>query len=103
MTKQDIFKDAKAAWLDNARATARKLLERRDYITSEDVTAVCPLPKDLHRNTIGGIFQHSDFQMVGVTTARRPAAHNRLIRKWALRNPELPQKWQPRVEYDHGN
>src|SRR5690606_239550 len=100
--RTDLFKDAKAEWLEKARQTARELLKRREWITSEDVTAICPLPKYLHRNTIGGIFQHEDFQMVGVTYARRREAHGRLIRKWALKNQPVPRKWQPKMEYDHG-
>lgn len=100
--KTDLFKTAKAEWLEKARDTARELLKRREFITSEDVTAICPLPKYLHRNTIGGIFRDEDFQMVGVTIAKRKVAHKRLIRKWALKNPPAPQKWRPTAEWDTG-
>jgi hypothetical protein len=103
VSKPDLFKQPKIAWLEKARAEARKLLERKEYITSEEVTEVCPLPRYLHRNTIGGIFQHPDFQVVGVTFARRPSSNSRLIRKWALRNPVVPRKAFSNVEYDRGD
>lgn len=83
--------------------TAKELLQHREYITSEDVTAACPLPRYLHRNTIGGIFQHPDFQVAGVAFARKASSNSRLIRKWVLKNPPLPQKWVSRVEYDRGD
>lgn len=102
MSRPDLFKQPKMAWTEEARNEARKLLEHREYITSEDVTAVCPLPRYLHPNTIGGVFRHADFQMVGVTLARRPSSNKRLIRKWALKNPVLRKSFSG-VEYDRGD
>lgn len=102
MHKQDLFKDVKTTWLEKARSEARKLLERREYVTSEDVTFVCPLPRYLHHNSIGAIFQHTDFQMVGTTLARRPSSHGRLIRKWALKNPPVPTRSWHGTEFDTG-
>lgn len=101
--KPDLFKDAKVEWLDKARAAARKLLERREYITAEDVTAMCPLPRYLHRNTIGKILQHGDFVAVGFTIARRPSSNGRTIRKWALKNPPVPVKHWYGGERDAGD
>lgn len=103
MRGPDLFADPKAAWLEKARGEARKLLERKEYITSEEVTAVCPLPRYLHRNTIGGIFHHPDFQVVGYTMARRPSSNGRLIRKWALVRQPVPHKLFSRMEFDRGN
>lgn len=103
MHKQDLFKASKVEWLEKAREAARKLLERKEYITSEDVTFICPLPRFLHRNTIGGVFHHPDFQVVGVTFAKRPTSNKRLIRKWALKNPPVPHKSFSGVEYDRGD
>jgi hypothetical protein len=100
--KPDLFASSKTEWLDKAREMARELLKRREYITSEDVTELCPLPRYLHRNTIGGIFQHSDFQMVGVALAKRPSSNGRLIRKWSLKNPALPKRWRSKMEYENG-
>lgn len=103
MYKSDLFRDAKTEWLDKARIAARELLQRHEYITSEDVTAVCPLPRYLHRNTIGKVMQHADFLAVGYTTARRPSSNGRVIRKWTLKNPPIPVRSSRGVEFDHGN
>jgi hypothetical protein len=102
VSKPDLFKDAKADWLSKARAEARLLLGHREYITSEDVTARCPLPRYIHRNHIGSVFKHPDFQSVGYTLAKRPSSNSRVIRLWALRETPVPQKSVPRVEYDAG-
>ncbi len=94
VSKPDLFKQPKQAYLDEARAVARKLLARRDYITSEDVTALCPLPRYLHKNLIGHIMQHPDFEAVGYAPARRPSSNGRVIRKWTLTNPrEVRRDW----------
>lgn len=103
MNKPDLFKSNKLEWCDKARAAARKLLENTEYITIEQVTEVCPLPRYLSRNTIGGVFQHPDFQVVGYTLARRPSSNSRLIRKWALKHPPVPTKSFRGVEYDRGD
>lgn len=102
MNKPDLFKDAKSAWLNKARAEARLLLERRESITSEDVTARCPLPRYLHRNTIGKIFQHPDFQAIGYTLARKPSSNGRTIRKWTLVDVPVPRRAYNGAEYDAG-
>jgi len=101
--QQGIFTQPKAAWLEEARATARHLLQEREWITAESVVALCPLPRYLHRNSIGGIFQHSDFQVMGYTFAKRPSSNGRMIRKWGLRNPPEPRKWKTPVEADSGD
>lgn len=102
MSKPDLFRQSKTAWMEEARREARRLLAHREYITSEDVTAICPLPRYLHPNITGGVFKHTDFQMVGVTLARRPSSNKRLIRKWALKNPTLRKSFSG-VEYDRGD
>src|SRR5690242_9493270 len=98
-----MFAANKVQWYDEVRATARLLLQERDWITSEDVTAICPLPSHLHRNTIGGIFQHPDFQVMGYTFAKRASSNGRMIRKWGLKNPPEPRKWKTQIEADSGD
>lgn len=99
--KPDLFRSMKQEWLMGARATAHQLLKHREYITAEDVTVLCPLPKYLHVNLIGRLFQDEAFQVVGVTTARLPKARGHLLRKWALKTPHL-EKWTSKVEADDG-
>lgn len=83
-TAQDLFKGERQAWLDSARATARKLLIMRPYITINDVLAECPRPTYVHRNTTGHVFRHSDFRVFGVTRSRAKLANRRLICQWKL-------------------
>lgn len=91
LTMPLLFRQQKEEWLATARITARKLLRTKTRITIEDVLAVCPLPKFLHRNTIGSVFQTREFQKVGRTMSRRHVSHGREIKYWALSE-----------EYSHG-
>lgn len=96
--KPDLFSTAKQDYLARARATARRLLVSRDYITIDDVREVCALPAYLHRNLLGSVFKTDDFQMVGIVKARRKSSNGRWVMKWSLKNPPVPQKWVPKVE-----
>lgn len=99
----DLFTTNKTEWLAKARSVAKDLLKQYDWITSEEVTALCPLPRYLSRNTIGHIFMNqSEFQMVGTTPAQRPSSNGRRICKWALKNPQRVEKWAPTIEADEG-
>lgn len=62
---KDLFKKEREAWIENARVTARKLLDNKSLITIEDVLKECPRPPYLHRNTTGSIFRCDDFVAVG--------------------------------------
>lgn len=86
MKKQDIFKKTREDYILSAQKAAQDLLMRQDTITSEDVTKVRPLPKYLHHNTVGRIFQNPIFKAVGYTVARRPEARGHVIRIWSLNN-----------------
>lgn len=84
-TVPSLFQDTKKTWIEGARATARRLLRNRYQITIEDVLAEFPLPKYLHRNTIGTVFQDREmFQAKGFTVSRRRISHGRAIRYWTL-------------------
>lgn len=84
---RDLFQKNREDWLLAARNTARKLLNSRLNITIEDVLEITPLPKYLHRNTIGKVFHDTDFVAVGYTLTRKPSSHSRVIRKWSLKQP----------------
>jgi hypothetical protein len=94
----DLFKTAKQDYLVKARIVARKLLERREYVTIDDVREACPLPSYLHRNLLGSVFQTDDFQFVGYARARRKTSNGREVKKWALKHPPLPEKWVSHAE-----
>ncbi|HSW91468.1 MAG TPA: hypothetical protein VLG09_02385 [Candidatus Saccharimonadales bacterium] len=83
-TAQDLFNKSRTDWLDGARHVARKLLRQRHKITIEDVLAIYPRPKYLHRNTTGHVFRTEMFHAVGYTLARKPSSHHRVIRWWTL-------------------
>lgn len=98
----DLFKPAKQEYLEKARAKARKLLERREFITIDDVREACPFPAYLHHNLLGQVFKTDDFQFVGITQARRKSSKGRWIMKWSLKNPPVPQRWVSKMEVDDG-
>jgi hypothetical protein len=85
LTINSLFEQTKESWLEEARGVARKLLASKPYITIDDVTAECPLPGYLHKNSIGGVFQTKDFRVVGYGLSTKPSRNGGLIRKWALK------------------
>lgn len=85
-TVNDMFKAEKIKWLEEARATARHILEHQKFITIEDVLKQKPLPKFLHHNTIGGVFRTLDFECVGWGRSTRLEMNGRYIRQWKLRD-----------------
>jgi hypothetical protein len=89
-TVPDLFNITRDTWLEGARVKARGLLRHRTIITSEDVTNEWPLPKYLHRNTIGSIFKSDMFHAVGYTLAKRPSSHGRVIRLWSYSDRYKP-------------
>lgn len=101
-TVNDLFQQSKTDWLKEARDTARKLLRTRHHITIEDVLEITPLPKYLHRNTIGAVFNNEDFRAVGYTKSRRTAMHSRTIKMWSnmtvpdadITTGEWPKGWK---------
>lgn len=82
---KDLFKKEREAWIENARVTARKLLENKSLITIEDVLKECPRPPYLHRNTTGSIFRYDDFVPVGWRKSERPLMNGRFVRVWRMR------------------
>lgn len=91
----DLFSQTKQAWLEGARSVARKLLNNRYQITIDDVTKEYPLPKYLHKNIIGGVFQNEMFEAIGYTKSRRLVAHGRVVRIWTLND-----KYRNQTELD---
>lgn len=85
VTVKDLFKKEREAWLENARLTAKELLEDKPLITIEDVLKVCPRPEYIHRNTTGKVF-NNDFQPVGWRKSKRPIMNGRFVRIWRLKD-----------------
>lgn len=83
VTVKDLFKKEREAWLEEARTTAKKLLEDKALITIEDVLKECPRPEYIHRNTTGKVF-NSDFKLVGWRKSERPVMNGRFVRVWRL-------------------
>ncbi len=86
-TVPDLFNREREAWLETARATARKLLRTRYFITIEDVLTICPRPQYVHRNTTGRVF-NGDFIPTGWKKSTRPLMNSRQVRTWRM-NPSL--------------
>lgn len=83
-TVQDLFKKTKAEWLDGARAVAIKKLRQQHVITIEDILVDYPLPKYLHKNTIGAVFKDNHFVSIGFTRSLRQISNGRVIQRWVL-------------------
>lgn len=90
MTVQDLFRSEREVWLDEARATARRLLVSRPTITIEDVLLECPRPQHVHRNTAGQVFKHEDFTACGFAKSRRTISKGRWIMRWQLQAETMP-------------
>src|SRR5215213_8397454 len=57
-----------------------------DYVTSDDLHRLFPLPEGVHHNAIGAVFLHSLFARTDhFIRSTRPDAHGRMIRKWRVR------------------
>ena len=89
-TVQDLFQQTKSEWLDEARATARRLLVGKTYITINDVLEHSPRPEYIHRNTTGQVFRHPDFKVYGFQKSVSPLARGRIICQWTLKE-DLPR------------
>lgn len=89
-TAQDLFKREREAWLQDCRATARKLLQRKSEITINDVLAECPRPTYIHENATGSVFKDNDFRLVRYTKSHSRTAHRRVIGVWGLSQLQLP-------------
>lgn len=85
-TVQDLFKQEKQAWLEDARSAARKLLENKPFITIEDVLEITPRPQYVHRNATGSVFKGEDFIATGWMPSKRLSMNGRHVRRWVMRN-----------------
>lgn len=93
-TAQDLFKSERETWLQDCRATARKLLQRKSEITINDVLAECPRPSYLNPNTTGAVFMDNDFRLVRYTRSTKRSAHARVIGVWGLNQMQLPLNYR---------
>ena len=79
----DLLEEHRPDYLSEAREAARRLLERRDSITINDVRAICPTPKDIDPRVMGAVFRHGDFEATGeFVLSSRQTCHNRPIQKF---------------------
>lgn len=86
----DLFKSQKQDWIDEARKVAHQLLKKQYSVTIEDVLRVHPLPKFLHRNTIGTVFSQSEFSKIGYAPAKKLSSHGRILGVWVEKVSEQP-------------
>jgi hypothetical protein len=79
--------ETKPDYLWQARSIARRLLKDRDWITVDDIRAICPPPADMHPTVMGAIFKHADFEHTGEYVASgRDRCHRRPVGKFRLTN-----------------
>jgi hypothetical protein len=77
-------KETQTQYIDDARAVARKLLNNRAYVTTDDVWAHCPPPRFINSKIMGQIFRSPDFKSIGWTRTRRASSHGRAIQMFTL-------------------
>lgn len=92
MIKQDLFHTQREEWLQKARHTAEKLAIEHGSVDIEDVLALCPRPRFLHKNVTGHVFKAPVFRTVGIRKSRRPISNGRLICIWAVREEFYPKR-----------
>ena len=85
LTIQDLFARDKTLWLAECRKEAKRQLQFKPSVTSDDITKNVPRPTYIHRNTTGQIFNNGEFITVGFTISTRKEANGRTIRQWALK------------------
>lgn len=78
----NLFSEQKTAWITEARQVAHLLLKKQYSITIEDVMRVHPLPRFLHRNTIGNVLSSGEFKRIGYRPALKTSSHGRVISVW---------------------
>lgn len=81
----DIFTQQKRQWIDEARQVAHKLLSEYYSITIDDVLRIHPLPKFLHRNTVGAVFSQREFKKLGLERSTTPQSHGHIITRWTAK------------------
>lgn len=80
-----LFEEHRAAWLAKARATAERLAQGGQIITSDMVRAECPLPEGMNPNVMGAIFRPlKKWKKLGYIESHRMAAHGRVVGKFVL-------------------
>ena len=75
----------KAEYLAEARAIARKLASKREWITADDIHEVCPVPAGIDSRIMGAAFPKDEGWEPGAyVPSRRPINHRRPVRQWRL-------------------
>jgi len=82
---QDLFQTTRQEWLEECRAEAKRQLQYKPFVTSDDVTKVVPRPSYIHRNSAGSMFQNGEFVMVGVQKSSAKSRKGGWIAQWRLK------------------
>lgn len=90
MVKQDLFAENRQDWLSKARHAAEKIALAAGKVDIEDVLAICPRPKYLHKNITGKVFAPDMFRVRGFKKSRRAISKGRIICEWELREAYYP-------------
>jgi hypothetical protein len=83
----DLFVDAKLQWMSEARMVAARIALEEGSVTAEDVRVHCPLPGEVHKNTMGKIFSdRKTFVWNGVKKSHIASRKGGMISVWKLTN-----------------
>jgi hypothetical protein len=69
-------------YVEQARATARKLIRKHGYCTSDMVKRALPVPNYLHPAIIGHVFLGNHFKRIGLVRGHENKGGGRIIWKW---------------------
>ncbi len=88
-TKQlafDLFEDTRKEFLENCRWIARKIAERKDTVTIDDVRSETKLPLGIDGRVYGAVFANKDeWEKVGYTQTSIKTSHARPIAVFKLK------------------
>lgn len=89
-TTLDLFQKTGADWLDEAAHVAESIAKVRGSVSIDDVLAVCPRPKYLHKNITGSVFRKDVFRCTGFKKSQRLLAKGRIVCIWSLKSEYYP-------------
>lgn len=81
----DLFENTRGEYLARARSAAYKLLQTREWVTSDDIWLICPPPADINKKVMGAVFNSPEFEGTGeYIRTKRKTSHGRAIQKFKL-------------------
>lgn len=71
-------------WVQKARQKAIEHARIYGTVTSDDVHQICPMPKELHVNSMGAVFNTSELKLIRYEKSQREKSHSRVIGRYEV-------------------